>query len=758
MRGQDARHGRRRGAGRSDLAEALVPFARRATITNILGRGRFAATRLDKQKIREPFVSPPDALLARALVALVQCAIGDAGENGYGSLDEKVGRAIVLTLHALGRDDWTAWTASWLMGYQDTPYAVRSLGDRVRLLLPSDHPLQVPAHERDDLTLSHSDQYHASNLADLDEGRPVNCYVGLSRDPATLELHVKLTDGEAYASRSLRAYTKVLSALATVGTSSEGAECGEPLYQAVPEPRRVALARHIVRYHRQAFDFVIVDEVHELTADNSAQARAGHRLTGMRLPTIVMTGSVMNGYAESLYNTMWAVSSDFRSEFDHDDRQRFIDRFGYRKRMVEDRIDGKVVEFGSHSDRVVRSERVIGNAPGVLPVFVLRHLLPVSVTLHKTDLALDLPECKQFRYVVEPTADQRRSYQKLRDALVAQIKSDMFAEDLSGKLFGQLAELPSYLDRATRDVGNCESGDYVICYPESVGGDVVATAPGLEPDVILPKEEWLLRTVQEELEAGRNVMVFSWHLGLLPRLARLLEERTGEKAPILYADKVPTAKRQGWIRSRDRPEATAAARHQPGLHPDGAQQPGPLRERMLDGEPGLLAVHPAAGHRTRGPHRAEGRRHADPLPHLRGHASGRPLRPAHEEGRGQLGDGRARRDTCHGGRRPRRVGHARRHEHRQAALAQDDGRRGMRCTSCGGQIAPGSELFSRTLCMYCRIRAEERNSPQETDEARERRFEIQSIQATLFYARPEGDQRRLLEERLFQLGAFGVTA
>jgi hypothetical protein len=42
-------------------------------------------------------------------------------------------------------------------------------------------------------------------------------------------------------------------------------------------------------------------------------------------------------------------------------------------------------------------------------------------------------------------------------------------------------------------------------------------------------------------------MVFGWHVSLLPRLARLIEQATGEKVPVLYADKVPTAKRQAWI-------------------------------------------------------------------------------------------------------------------------------------------------------------------------------------------------------------------
>ena len=206
-----------------------------------------------------------------------------------------------------------------------------------------------------------------------------------------------------------------------------------------------------------------------------------------------------------------------------------------------------VVTFGAVSDRIETSAKIIGNAPGVLPLFLLRHLLPVSITLHKSDLALDLPKCTQERHLIEPDPALLKRYEVLKSRLATQIKKDLFNPELAGKLFGQLAELPSYLDRATEDVGNTAEGDFVVRYPESVGGEVVALQPGLPGDCPLEKERWLLSCVERELAEGRNVMVFGWHLNLLPRLAGLISELIGEKVPILYADKVPTAKRQEWI-------------------------------------------------------------------------------------------------------------------------------------------------------------------------------------------------------------------
>ncbi len=337
--------------------------------------------------------------------------------------------------------------------------------------------------------------------------------------------------------------------LASAGSITKNVECGEPLFQAIPEPRRFPLATYIAKRFPDLFDLLVADEAHEYATDGSAQERSAHRLMSLGIPTLMLTGTVMNGYAESLFTNVWYASADFRREFERDERARFVDRFGYRKRLVEDKDKetGKVVEYGSMTDRVQRNERMIGDAPGVLPLFLLRYLLRMSVTLHKTDLKIDIPPCSEAVETVQITSDLEKNLRHLQETLVAQIKKDRFDPDLAGKLWGAMAELPSYLDLASSDSGNTDSGDYEIRYPESCGGGLIASVKGMDPSIILPKEEWLLAEVEKSLAAGRNVMVFAWHTKLLPRLSRLIEERTGHKAPMLIPSKVPTAKREDWI-------------------------------------------------------------------------------------------------------------------------------------------------------------------------------------------------------------------
>lgn len=303
---------------------------------------------------------------------------------------------------------------------------------------------------------------------------------------------------------------------------------------------------------------VLVHNCHELSSEGSAQERSGHRLMNIGHPVIALTGSIMNGYAASLFTNWWAMFRSFRQEFDRSDSSMFVDRYGYRKvlRQYVDRDSKKIVAYGSSSDRVELKETDRGYAPGVLPKFILSHLLRHAVTLHKTDLELDLPPLIQIQVPVIADDDLLSRHWNGVNALGDRIRDDRGTE-LHGKLWGQMAEIPSHLDRAVHELGtDKDTGDYVIKYPESareiVGDDgmIVARIPGFPNSSLLPKEKAMLETLEKELSEGRRVLVFSHHIEVMPRLARIIEENLGIKVPILESSKVPTAKRQSWIDSK----------------------------------------------------------------------------------------------------------------------------------------------------------------------------------------------------------------
>lgn len=324
-------------------------------------------------------------------------------------------------------------------------------------------------------------------------------------------------------------------------------KCRAPLFQAV-RPYRYPLAKYLCAQHPRCFDYLIADEVHEYASRNSAQGDAAQRLFAQRRPTLVLTGSLINGYAESAFMLMYGICPDFRDQYGRGGLVPFVDTYGYWKQLVQDKdADGAVVAFGTQSARVIRSVRKVGPAPGVMPLFQLQQLLPMAVTLQKEDLRMGIPPHAEERVEVPATDGLMRAYKSGLDQLTNEIERSRYVEGRAGKLWGALMRLPSYLDLAA--VGNTDEGTFEIRWPESVpevGGQVVVDLPVLDPGVILPKEAYVLNRIQQEIQRGRNVMVMPWHTRLIERYVDLIRA-AGVRVVYLDATKVPTKTREAWI-------------------------------------------------------------------------------------------------------------------------------------------------------------------------------------------------------------------
>src|SRR5204863_3878747 len=76
--------------------------------------------------------------------------------------------------------------------------------------------------------------------------------------------------------------------------------CGGALWQADRTgPRRVPLADYVLRRMRGHFDLLIADEVHELKGRGTAQGLAGAALAEACTRTLVLTGTLLGGYAST---------------------------------------------------------------------------------------------------------------------------------------------------------------------------------------------------------------------------------------------------------------------------------------------------------------------------------------------------------------------------------------------------------------------------------------------------------------------------
>lgn len=324
--------------------------------------------------------------------------------------------------------------------------------------------------------------------------------------------------------------------------------CGEPTYQA-DGPRRFPLATHIARRTPDLFGMLVIDEAHEYGAEDSAQAIAVTRLAqAHRGDLLYMTGSLVNGYASSAFNVLRAVSPDFRRRFQPDQRADFVDLYGLRKRVLVHK-DGKArpVRYGAHSERRLTgaATRKAGEAPGVLPVLLLEHILQSAAIIQKADLELALPSTSEEAIPLALAPEQERNLTRLCEVIADTIAKTRFTPGLSGKLFGALTRLVSYPDLAA-------CGPYGASWPESAGemsGQPIVCVAGLDPTTLWPKEAWTLNALTEERAEGRRVLIAPTHVEVSRRYAWVCEQ-AGIQAVVLDADKVPPSKREAWLNER----------------------------------------------------------------------------------------------------------------------------------------------------------------------------------------------------------------
>jgi len=346
--------------------------------------------------------------------------------------------------------------------------------------------------------------------------------------------------------------SKALDLLWNLASWSESEPCDEMLH-AISGPRRYPLSKAIVRRYPERFDLFALDEAHENNNQGSAQSKSAQRLLALGKLTLLLSGSFMGGYASSLFANLWAASARFRETFDRGDVAAFVDRYGYRKTLYEPREGVKVedVDFGSQSDRETSCRaRRLGEAPGILPAFLMDHLLPIAATIHKTDLEEELPPMSELRHPLDLDTDLDREimeeYRRLETELLSAIKRDMFTP-LQGKLLGQLLELPSYLDRCTDD-----QPEFVIAYTDGcdIEDPVLAVGRQFPASIRTPKERFLVESLRESLAAGDRTMVFLRHTGtahLAHRLRSMLRKELGVKVEWLNAGSVSARTREAWI-------------------------------------------------------------------------------------------------------------------------------------------------------------------------------------------------------------------
>ena len=291
------------------------------------------------------------------------------------------------------------------------------------------------------------------------------------------------------------------------------------------------------------FNVALVDEGHEYKAAASAQAEAMAVLVSQVKKTVLLTGTLMGGYADDVFYLLWRLLPE-----------RFIeDGFTYNASrslgaaaMAFMRRHGVLRDVfketqGDHY-RTARAKKMTvhtSKAPGFGPQGITRYILPYTVFLKLREIGGDVLPPYEEEFIEVPMApDQAAAYADLSERLTAILKEAVRKRDFTvlGVVLNVLLRWPDTCFRPE-----------TVSHPRQ--RDLLAFQGAVaEQDDLLPKEEEILRICREEKAQGRRVLLYTVYTGKhdLAAKYRSVLERNGLKAAVLRAS-VATEKREDWI-------------------------------------------------------------------------------------------------------------------------------------------------------------------------------------------------------------------
>jgi Type III restriction enzyme, res subunit/Helicase conserved C-terminal domain len=292
------------------------------------------------------------------------------------------------------------------------------------------------------------------------------------------------------------------------------------------------------------FGCLLVDEGHEYKNEGSAQGQAMGVLASQVKKTILLTGTLMGGYADDLFHLLYRLNPTAMIE----------DGFTYNERgSIGPGADGFMREHGvlidvykqnaeESSHRTARGNTAVRNThkgPGFGPKGIMRYVVPITAFLKLKDLGSHvLPAYAEEFIPVVMDDTQRYAYDKLASTLRTILKSALVAGDhtLLGVVLNVLLAWP-----------DCAFRDENVYHPRS--RKLLAGVPALYGDnEPMPKERKLLGICRAERKLGRRVLVYTAYTGTRDTMARLKTylETEGFKVAVLRAS-VEAAKREDWL-------------------------------------------------------------------------------------------------------------------------------------------------------------------------------------------------------------------
>ena len=312
-----------------------------------------------------------------------------------------------------------------------------------------------------------------------------------------------------------------------------------PLWQADSDKiRRMAPIEFIGRYMPGWFGYTICDEIHQLAGD-TAQGNALGTLSSCTDRIVGLTGTLLGGYADDLFNTLFRLEAGRMKEHGYEwgttGRRSFTQDYGVLETITK-------VEAADNRCSKAKTTSMVRRKPGASPLLFGEFLMQLCAFVFLEDISGELPPYEESYLSVPMEPLMMAAYRELEDAIRKALKEHKGNRSVLSTMLNTLLLYPDH----PYDLGTLYGTEFDSEVNRNVRF-VIAETRDLPEDQLYSKERKLIEEINKELTEGRRCQVFAVYTqkhDVTARLQRILSNE-GIRTAVLRAS-VDTSKREAW--------------------------------------------------------------------------------------------------------------------------------------------------------------------------------------------------------------------
>src|SRR5882757_5176332 len=312
-----------------------------------------------------------------------------------------------------------------------------------------------------------------------------------------------------------------------------------PLWQADADKiRRMAPIEFIGRYMPGWFDYAICDEVHQLAGD-TAQGNALGTLASCSDRIVGLTGTLLGGYADDLFNTLFRLEAGRMKEHGYEwgttGRSSFTQDYGVLETVTK-------IEPADNACSKAKTTSMIRRKPGASPLLFGEFLMQLCAFVFLEDISSELPPYEERLLGIPMDDSLRAAYQSLEEDIREALKKHKGNRSVLSQMLHTLLLYPDH----PFGLGTLYGSEFDLELGRRVRF-VIAETKDLPEDPLYAKERRLVEEIKRELAEGRRCQVFAVYTQKHDTTARLQQilNREDIRTAVLRSN-VATEKREAW--------------------------------------------------------------------------------------------------------------------------------------------------------------------------------------------------------------------